>query len=104
MRMRISRTVAVAMTTMAALTLFEATPASAHRHWHGANAAVLGAVLGVFGTIAVVAAADQHNDYYAPYEYYGGPYYGGGPSFYISHRHWHFGYEHGHWHDHWHHH
>jgi uncharacterized membrane protein len=105
MRMRIPRSMAVAMTALAALVLFDAAPASAHRHWHRSNAAVLGAVLGVFGTIAAVAAANRYNDYdnyYAPYGYYGGPYYGGGPSFYIPHRRWHLGHGRGHWHGHWH--
>jgi hypothetical protein len=60
------------------------------RHYHRGNPAALGAVLGIFGTIAAVAAANQYRDRYyygyygdpyyyepGPY-YYGGPYYGGG--------------------------
>ncbi|MGH6682525.1 MAG: hypothetical protein ACRECA_01145 [Pseudolabrys sp.] len=75
-----------------------ATTFSARRHWHHhGNAAMIGAVAGVFGTIAAIAAADQYrNDYYgydggpyyAPYGYYyGGPrYYGGGH--WRHHHHW----------------
>lgn len=76
------------------------TPAyAAHRHgrYHHGNAAMLGAVAGVFGTIAALAAEDQYRDeyygydggpYYAPYGYYyGGPrgYYGG---YWHHHHHW----------------
>lgn len=69
------------------------------RHYRG-NRAALGAVVGVFGAIAALAAADRYrNDYY----YYGSPYYGrpyygpysyGGPYYYAPrsryghHRHW----------------
>jgi hypothetical protein len=67
------------------------------RHHHGrANAAVLGAVIGVFGTIAVLAAQDRYRDryYYGRGPYYGGPYaYGPPPVYYYRHRHWH----HHHW-------
>lgn len=64
------------------------------RHYHRGNAAALGAVLGVFGAIAAIAAADRYrNDYY----YGGGPYYGpygyGAPVYsyrygHHHHRHW----------------
>ena len=43
------------------------------RHYNRGNAAALGAVLGVFGAIAAVAAADRYRD---NYYYGGGPYYG----------------------------
>jgi len=46
---------------------------SARRHWRGGNRAAFGAVAGMFGTIAALAAADQYND-----GYYGGPGYGYG--------------------------
>ena len=51
------------------------------RHYRRGNAAALGAVIGVFGAIASIAAADRYRDryYYGdPYygSYYGGPYYG----------------------------
>jgi len=46
---------------------------SARRRSHRGNAAALGAVIGVFGAIAAIAAADRYRDGY----YYGDPYYGG---------------------------
>lgn len=55
------------------------------RHYRRGNAAALGAVLGVFGTIAAIAAADRYRDdyYYGDPYYYGpGPYYYGGGSYY----------------------
>jgi hypothetical protein len=67
---------------------------SAHRHWRRGNAAVLGAVAGLFGTIAVLAANDRYRDdyyygspYYRPYGY-GGPYYAPYRSRYWHHHHW----------------
>jgi hypothetical protein len=79
------------------------TPAqAAHHHWHHRNAAVFGAVAGLFGTIAAIAAADQYRDAYydgGPYYYgYGGPYVYG-PS-YGGYGHWHGGHRgyHGHHH------
>jgi hypothetical protein len=81
------------------------TPAQA-RHWHHGNAAALGAVMGMFGTIAAIAAADQYRHRYYdgdPYYYdapygYGGPYvysyggyggYGGGHGYHGYHGHHH---------------
>ena len=54
------------------------------RHYRRGNAAALGAVIGVFGAIASIAAAERYRDryYYGdPYygSYYGGSYYYGGP-------------------------
>ncbi len=51
--------------------------AQRRRHYRGNNdRAVLGAMLGIFGTVAALAAADRYRDR----GYYGGPgYYGGGP-------------------------
>ena len=66
------------------------------RHYHRGNAAVAGAVLGMFGTIAALAAADSYRDRYygggydGPYAY--GPAYGYAP-YYGGYRHWH----HRHW-------
>jgi hypothetical protein len=91
--MRVTRLRAIAAATAAAiaLTSFAVTPASARPygyHHRGANAAVLGAVAGVFGTIAALAARNRYErdyrygygPYYAPapYGYYGAPrpYYG----------------------------
>lgn len=61
-----------------ALTAMAATPAAAHpypyRYHHGpGGAAVLGAVAGVFGTIAALAARDHYVRQYG-YAPYGGPY------------------------------
>ena len=46
---------------------------SARRHWRGGNRAALGAVVGMFGAIAALAAADQYQN-----GYYGDPGYGYG--------------------------
>ncbi len=60
---------------------------SARRRRHSGNRAALGAVIGMFGTIAAIAAANEYRDRYyyygdpydyGPYPYYGGPYYGYG--------------------------
>jgi hypothetical protein len=94
-QMRITRNRAIAAATAAAiaLTAVAVTPASArpyrHHHRGAGNAAVLGAVAGLFGTIATLAARDRYERHYgygyapyyappppAPYGYYGpGPYY-----------------------------
>ncbi len=58
------------------------------RHYHRGNAAAVGAVIGLFGTIAALAAADSYRDRYyggGPYAY--GPGYGYAP--YYGHRRWH---------------
>ena len=81
-RMRIlAATVAAAV----AFTSASFTPASARSR---GDAAALAAIVGVFGTIAAIAAADAYRDhhphYYGHRPYYGGPYapppaYYGGP-------------------------
>ncbi len=77
MRIAFRRSLAAALVGALALSTIPLAPAqAAHRHWHHhrGNAAVLGAVAGMFGTIAALAAADRYrNDYY--YDYDGGPYY-----------------------------
>ena len=90
--MRITRNRAIAAATAAAiaLTSVAVTPASArpyYGHHRGPGGAiVLGAVAGLFGTIAALAARDRYERHYgygpyyapppAPYGYYGpGPYY-----------------------------
>jgi hypothetical protein len=91
MRIIRNRVIAAAAAAAIALTsLAAATPASArpYGHYHRAgNAAFLGAVAGVFGTIATLAARDHYYRHYgygygygpyapAPYGYYGpGPYF-----------------------------
>jgi hypothetical protein len=63
------------------------------RHHGRANAAVLGAVLGVFGAVATLAARDAYRDrYYAygPGPYYAPPYaYYPPPVYRYRYRHWH---------------
>jgi hypothetical protein len=95
MRTRISRAAAVALASAVALTSLDLAPASAagnapgtqatkastsidlsarRRHYrHRGNAAVLGAVAGIFGAIAATAAANSYRHRY----YYGEPYYYG---------------------------
>jgi hypothetical protein len=96
MRTTIRRAILAAVAGILVVTTIGLTPAEA-RHRHYGNAAAVAAVVGLFGTIAALAAADQYrDDYYgygpyyggyypAPYAYYGGGYrgyrYGGG--------HWH---------------
>jgi nicotinic acid phosphoribosyltransferase len=96
MRIRSHRAVAAAAAAAIALTSVAFTPAvaapaskqqsvaafqstdfssrrRAPRH-RAADRAVLGAVAGLFGTIAVLAARDRYERHYG-YGYYGGPYY-----------------------------
>jgi hypothetical protein len=106
--MRVSRMIAVTAVTALAFTSVAVTPASAH-HWHHGRAAVLGAVLGLFGTVAAIAAADRYNDdyyaygyggpyYYVPYGYYGGGYSGYAPHYRGGFRGHHYAYHHHHHH------
>jgi hypothetical protein len=106
MHKRTSRSLALAVAAAMALTLFDVAPASAHHYRHYGNAAVVGAVLGLFGTIAAVAAADRYRDddyaygyggpyYYAPYGYYGGGH-GYAPHHFRGYRGRHDGYHHHH--------
>jgi hypothetical protein len=98
MTIRFSRSIAAALVGALALTSFNLVPAQAtprnsgqaqvqspatttdfsarRRHYGRGNAAALGAVLGVFGAIAAIAAADQYrNNYYGNPGYgYGAPY------------------------------
>ena len=65
MKILANRAIAAAAAAAIALTAFSA-PASAR---HFGSRAMLGAVAGIFGTIAALAAADaaRSNGYYAPY-------------------------------------
>ncbi len=72
------------------------------RHHHRGNAAVVGAVIGLFGVIAATAAADSYRDrYYGRSYYYGpGPYaydpgYGYAPRYRYRHHRYHR--HHGYW-------
>ena len=128
MSMRTSRPVAVALAAAVTLTSLQIAPASAadrairseaaraatidmsaRRHWHRGNAAALGAILGVFGTIATVAAARHYRERYyyydqpyGPYEYYdqgySGPYVYSQP--YVYSKPFYFGHGHHHHHRH----
>jgi hypothetical protein len=73
MRIKFHRSIVAALAGVLALSTIAGTPAEAH-YRHRGDAAVLGAVLGVFGTIAAVAAADRYRDNYGCYGCYG--YYG----------------------------
>jgi hypothetical protein len=127
MRTNTKRSVATALAGALALTTMNLAPAqaaaakgtqakaatttfSARRHWHHGNDAALGAVAGMFGVIAGLAAADAYrNDYYG---YYGAPYYGYPSPYYGSYGyapryhyrggggHWHGGHGGGHHHHH----
>jgi hypothetical protein len=106
MRLEFRNTIVAALAGALAFSAMTFTPAqaastttfSARRHWHHhGNAAVLGAVAGVFGTIGALAARDQYRDEYYGYDdgpYYAAPYYYGGPRYY-GRGHWH------HYHHHW---
>jgi len=73
---------------------------ASRRHYRGNDRAAIGAMLGIAGTIAGIAAANSYRRHYYDYDspYYGyapAPYYGGyynyaGPRFH--------GWHHGHWH------
>ncbi len=73
MRITRNRAIAAAAAAAIAFTSMAVTPvaASPYRHHGAGGAAVLGAVAGLFGTIAAIAA---HDHYVRHYGY--GPYYG----------------------------
>jgi len=73
MRLTRHRAIAAATAAAIALTSIAVTPAAANPYHHrgAGGAAVLGAVAGLFGTIAAIAA---HDHYVRHYGY--GPYYG----------------------------
>jgi hypothetical protein len=111
MSTRINRAIAAAAAASIALTGFGLTTASAApvygpqaaqatplltdvSYRHDGGAAALGAFAAIAGTIATIAAAQHHRDYYdggygygpAPYAY--APGYGGGWGGWHGHRHW----------------
>ena len=83
MRITMRRSIAAALAGALALSTIALAPAQGasdtttfssvrkHRHHYG-NAAAFGAVVGMFGVIAGLAAADRYGDDY--YGYYDGPY------------------------------
>src|ERR1017187_6471106 len=111
MRITMRRSIAAALAGALAFSTIALAPAQAasdsttfssvrkHRHHYG-NAAAFGAVVGMFGVIAGLAAADRYRDDY--YGYYDGPYgsygyapgyrYGGG--YHVSRGHGGHGYHH----------
>jgi hypothetical protein len=112
MRIRLNRPIAAALAVAVTLSSFDLVPAhaapknsnqtqasqstatttdlSARRRWGRGNAAALGAVIGVFGAIAAIAAADQYRN-----GYYGDPGYGYGYGYAPGYR---YGYRHHHHH------
>lgn len=97
----LKRSIAAALAAAVVLSSVGINAAEARsRHYHRGNAAAVGAVIGLFGTIAALAAADSYRDRYyyygSPYPYYGpyayGPAYGYAP--YYGYRRWH---HHRHW-------
>jgi hypothetical protein len=97
----LKKSIAAALTAAVVLSSIGINSAEARsRHYHRGNAAAVGAVIGLFGTIAALAAADSYRDRYydgSPYPYYGsyayGPGYGYAPQYYgyryrHHHRHW----------------
>jgi hypothetical protein len=95
MRTTFRRIAVAALAGVIAFSAIGLSPAEARR-WHRGDAAVLGAVAGIFGTIAVLAARDRYRDNYygcygcAPYGYYYQQPYGYAP-----------GYGYHRWHHHW---
>jgi len=95
MRIHLRRVAVAALAGILAFGTIGVGPAQA-RHWHRANAAVLGAVAGLFGTIAVIAATQRYRDAYydcydcyGPYTYYPTPYAYGPAYGYGGWHHWH---------------
>jgi len=111
MSTRINRAIAAAAAASIALTGLGLTSASAApvygpqgaqaaplltdvSYRHDGGAAALGAFAAIAGTIATIAAAQHHRDYYdGPYAYGPAPYayapgYGGGWGGWHGHRHW----------------
>jgi hypothetical protein len=94
MRTTIRRFAVAALAGVIAFSAIGLTPAEARR-WHRGDAAVLGAVAGIFGTIAVLAARDRYrDDYYGCYRCGGGYY--AAPYAYAP-RYGYRGYRHHHW-------
>jgi len=92
-----SRAIATAAAAAIALSTIGLQPAAAGGRYHnGGDAAAAAAIIGIFGTVAALIAADQYRNhhrhgYYGPV--YGGPVYGGpdrgAPGYYWRrHQHW----------------
>jgi hypothetical protein len=89
--------IAAALAAAVAITTVSMTPAQARSR---GDALMLGAIAGLFGTIATIAAAKAARDRYYDYDYYDRPAYGpvyAAPPVYVPRHHPHWGGHH-HWH------
>lgn len=74
MRTMTSRAIAAAAVAIA-LTTMSLQPAAANGRYNNGDAAAAAAIVGIFGTVAALIAANSHRHHYGPV--YGAPVYGG---------------------------